>query len=259
MIRTAVFILLSALDLLRGQEAVTTKPFVLGTPRQDIWEAFGRPDKWFVFDTKQYIRTQEFSAAVQVYQVIDDVYMRKTPANLYEVQLGYLSDARTSRLRPVQRLVRLEALVDRPAPAKTLLPDFPEASVICRAGCDLYGVTFSSDVYVLAYPSNPTMEEKKSGLEMALGFNREGVDELRKALALVDEGSPNANKPSETKDDWCVALKFVLEGQDGLDEKPRNYLGDVVRVETRPASLRYEFDPTLNGTSKPLKMGRWVP
>src|ERR1035438_8429009 len=168
MIRTAVFILLSALDLLRGQEAVTTKPFVLGTPRQDIWEAFGRPDKWFVFDTKlvlspdilfrvqhkafgrpdkwfvfdtkQYIRTQdEFSAAVQVYQVIDDVYMRKTPANLYEVQLGYLSDARTSRLRPVQRLVRLEALVDRPAPAKTLLPDFPEASVICRAGCDLYG------------------------------------------------------------------------------------------------------------------------
>ena len=72
---------------------------------------------------------------IEVWARIDDVFMRESPTNLYEVHVMYHSDSRQSRLRPKHRVGRLKFIVDRPGNYRETLADLPEAKAICKGGC----------------------------------------------------------------------------------------------------------------------------
>jgi hypothetical protein len=215
--------------------------FSFGATRADIVATFGRPNKWLAPLAGKYMLTaDEYSAGLSVWDPIWDVYMRETKNNLYEVQVAYVNDTSASRLKPTERLWGLTVLVDKSAPATQLLADFPEATDICKSGCDLYSIPGPSEKYVLAYPSKPTPTQTQLGYGLATGF----------------KGEPS-------KEEWCVAVKLILD-PDILRQqpsgKPANYSGNVIKIKFEPDSLTYELyrsDPLLKDKAK--KIGSWAP
>lgn len=214
------------------------KVFEFGATMDETYKVFGPPQKWFVFESGRHLNTiDEFRAASQVYRAIADVYMRETPNNLYEIRVSWRPDTTSSRLRPTPKLYRLEVEVDKPGPPAALLKDFPEAAVICKSGCDLYGVPDIMGNYILAYPSTPTAEQTQMGAMLATDF-----------------------KPNEAKEQWCVAIKLKLERGDMFDRKAPSWDGKIVSMDIGTESLRYALEKSDSiSRTKTTKIGTWLP
>ena len=64
------------------------KTFELGALRSDVHTEFGTPGKFFALEPNRYLYgIQEYRAANEVWARIDDVFMRESPTNLYEVHV----------------------------------------------------------------------------------------------------------------------------------------------------------------------------
>ena len=240
MYRLLISLMLGAGALRAQQNADLQKAFQFGAPQDETYKVFGLPTKWYVSQTGRHLNSlDEFAAASKVWPAIEDVFMRETPTNLYEIHLSWRPDTRTSRLRPTMRVFRLDALVDKPALAKAILNDLPEGLELCKLGCDLYGVQdgLYYNNYLLAIPSKPTPEQLKLGADLATDF----------------EGQADR--------DYCVAVKLQLDDRRAFDDvlahrQPDWSNGKVVRIEIGAKSLYYELSRPV---VKANKIGAWMP
>lgn len=223
--------------LLAQQSPESPKVFQFGASQDEMYKVFGAPTKWYVSQTGRHLDSlDEFTAASKVWPAIEDVFMRDTPTNLYEIRVWWRADSRTSRLRPTMRVYQLDALVDKPAPAKAILSDVPEGFELCKLGCDLYGVVDGLHYtnYLLVIPSKPTAQQLKLGAELATDFKSEGTDH-----------------------DFCIAIKLELDGTSAIDKKPPDWNnGKVVEIEIGARSLYYELSFP---DTKAVRIGTWTP
>jgi hypothetical protein len=188
------------------------KTFQIGALREDVFKVFGAPELFYAPQPGKYLHgPAEYKAAAGVW-AIDDVFMRKTATNAYEVRVQYMLDGRESRLHPQQRVTELVVVVDKPGPYREMLADFPEAKDVCASGCKLFGDTMGDEYYILAYPANPTREQLGTGLLVATGFKPEGPHEgycMALFLKLEERGSVMSPRPP----DWTNGKigEIVLE------------------------------------------------
>jgi hypothetical protein len=68
---------------------------------------------------------------------IADVYMRRTPRDLYRIMFRYGFDERGSRLFPTQRVDRIAFEADRAIEAIAMVNDLPEIGDLCALGCSV--------------------------------------------------------------------------------------------------------------------------
>lgn len=214
------------------------KTFELGALRDDVFKEFGTPEKFFAPEPNRYLYgIEEYRAAAGVWARIDDVFMRETPTNAYEVHVMYHFDGRESRLRPKQRVGRVEFMVDKPKDFKGTLADLPEAKAICRGACSLYGFIKSRSYEILAYPTNPSAELLDLGDQVARGF-----------------------KESATTRTWGIGIRLEFDEKPAYrDPRPPNWNSKISEVELSPVCLQCDLAPSILYSSRPVFLGTWQP
>ena len=238
------------------------KTFELGALRSDVYTAFGVPERFFAPMPEKYLYgIAEGVAASRIWTRIDDVFMRESPTNAYEVHVMYHSDSRQSRLRPKRRVGRIKFIVDKPNNFRETLDELPEAKSICKDGCSVYGWRdphgYIHKYYVLAYPANPSTELLSLGKQVASGFDE-----------------------SDTTDIWGIgiSLKFVNRVSDVSDSSLRppdpsqiNWYAKIGEIEIEALKMESKTraslpEPLLNRRSLrryrqkwPVELGTWQP
>ena len=199
--------------------AQQVKTFELGALRDDVFTAFGVPERYFAPEPDRYLYgIEEYVAASRVWTRIDDVFMRETPTNLYEVHVQYHFDSRQSRLRPKQRVGRIKFIVDQPVNYQETLDELPEAKSICKDGCSVYGWydrygVYGDKYYVLAYPANPSAELLSLGKQVAVGFDERDTTETYSIgifLKFVNRVSASALRPPDPNQiNWYAKIREI--------------------------------------------------
>jgi hypothetical protein len=227
-------------SLLFASSAVAqVKPFQLGALREDVIKEFGLTERFFAPEPNKYLSGLiEYRAAVGVWARIDDVYMRETPTNAYEVHVMYHFDSRESRLRPKQRVGRVEFTVDKPKDFKETLAELPEAKSTCKGGCSLYGIVKYGSLEILAYPTNPEADLLLLGREVATGF-----------------------RESDSQRTWGIGIRLKLdERPSSLQQgRPPNWKGKITDIELSAACLQCDLTPIASSSPRPVELGTWQP
>jgi hypothetical protein len=240
--------------------AAQVQTFELGTLREDVHASFGAPERFFAPQPQKYLfGLEEYLAASRVWTRIDDVFMRETPTNLYRVHVQYHADSRQSRLRPKERVGRIELTVDQPGNYRETLDELPEAKSICKGGCLVYGWHdphgYIHEYYVLAHPANPSAELLRLGNQVASGFDE-----------------------SEAADIWSIgiSLKFVEPVFDSSlslpDPSPINWYAKIGEIEIAPIKMEsmtraFQWEPLALSPRRsrryrerwPHELGMWQP
>jgi TonB family protein len=110
----------------------------LGMTEAEVHRIFGMPRYWLNLETDKYIDSVTgYRASVEVYGLrkIADVYRRRTPGNLYEIEIAYNYDLSLSRLNPMHRVDWVCFEADRPTRVDEVLKDIPEVGEACGGGC----------------------------------------------------------------------------------------------------------------------------
>jgi hypothetical protein len=222
-----------------GQQAGPgAKLFQFGASADETYKVFGAPQKWWIYRTGRYIDTaDEYVAAIKTFGsgMVEDVYMRETPGNLYEIRLSWLPDTSASRLRPTPRLHQLDVRLDKAASATSVLLDFPEAFEICKLGCDLYGVPDITGYYILAFPLAPKADQY--GGQWAQNFYRS-----------VQAGA-----------EYSIGVELKVQQDDIVRPKiPNLDTSKVIDLRFEGTALRYVLDQSDLG-NRTRKLGTWKP
>ncbi len=229
-IKSAIFLLFLVFDSAVAQ----VKTFELGELRSDMLIKFGPPEKFFAPEPEIYLHgIQEYRSAARIWNRIDDVFMRESPTNAYEVHIFYLFDNRQSRLRPKQRAGRIRFIVDKPKNYRATLAELPEARTICKHGCSVYGLKEYYTYKILAYPINPSIDLLDLAEQVATGF----------------EG--------DTARSWGIGIYLELENLSYGSSAP-SWNSKISEIEISAVCLECElnrsrFDP------KPTELGTWQP
>ena len=221
------------------------KIFELGVLRSDVHTEFGPPGKFFAPMPNRYLYgIQEYRSAAGVWTRIDDVFMRESPTNAYEVHVMYHPDSRQSRLRPKRRVGVINFIVDKPNNHRETLAGLPEAKAICKGGCSLYGLedsnAFIGEYQILVYPINPSAELLDLGDQVAGGFKTSSLRE------------------SNTTRTYGIGIHLKLERQT-WDRSPPNWNSKISEVQITPVNLQFELEPSIFDTFSPVKLGTWQP
>lgn len=180
----------------------------LGMTREELLKTFGSASRCYVPKTYKHFPSAECAAARGVWDIVVDVYNRKTKANEYEIRVGYGADARQSRLHPQVRLGRFDFFVDRLMTAQELLADIPEIAAWCSSGCRIVGVPYPSPELML-YVEAPTSEQRQlAALAASTGIPYKGDHDWMPAATLIPE---DGAKLPASKEEWFgLRIKQVI-------------------------------------------------
>ena len=216
--------------------------FELGSSLDDVYLKSGVPKSWWVPEARRYLNGfEEYRAAMAAGTVIQDVYERKTATNTYEIHLIRRADSREWLHPPNIRLSGLEFLVEKPGTFRELLRDIAEASHVCAAGCNLYGLDDTNRYSILAYPIDPIAGETQQATAAANGYKPDF-------------------KPAHTYN-WGLKLYFKKAQYLRKSQRPAEpdwVNSKIESVQIRPTSSDYELR-TWTGQSQPQPLGSWKP
>jgi hypothetical protein len=220
------------------QSGPKEKLFQFGASADDTYKIFGTPQKWWNFRTGRYIdAADEYAAALKTFGsgMVEDVYLRETTGNLYEIRLSWLPDTSVSRLRPTPRLHQLDVRLDKAASVRSVLLDFPEAFEICKLGCDLYGVPDITGYYILAFPLAPKGDQ------------------------YGDQWVKNFYRSVEAPAEYSIGVELkVPQDYSVRPTIPNLDTSKVIDLRLEATALRYVLDKSDLG-NRTRKLGTWKP
>jgi hypothetical protein len=178
-------------------------PLELGMSQEEVRKAFGEPSRYFSTATQRFLGSEvEAQAARQVSGPFDveDVYEFTTALNTYEFRIWYLDDSRQSRFRPTMRVRSITFELDRPIQdVKQLLPDMPEARLLCSQGCSILERSDHRNEELFAYATSPSPTEIQDAGLVSVRWR---------------DDDPNDKTPYKIRNDgsWIKAIVLKLEG-----------------------------------------------